>query len=155
MFDTYERLIGTTSADDAEREYQRIRARLFAYEIFPPASIRGTVCPEQPFRRGATIVQRFGPKAVAIETGVRVEAVWDDFGGETAAAGFVYMTLKGHLERGVSRFEVQRSGAQVRISVAARSRPGNWLTDVTWPLARWLQRSLTSRAVLALATRGT
>jgi hypothetical protein len=87
VVDTYEQEIRIAPADDAEREYQRIRARLFAYDIFSPAAVRGTVCPEQPLQRGATIVQRFGPKAVAIETGVRVEDVWDEHVDETPSQG--------------------------------------------------------------------
>jgi uncharacterized protein (UPF0548 family) len=149
VVDHYSRLVRCRSVATAEREYERIRSRLFRYDIFSRWIVRAQLCPGGPLGPGTVIVQRFGSSLLAVETAVRVIATWGEDPRDDAA-GFVYATLPGHLERGVSRFEVRRTDAEVTITITARSRPGGRLTRLSRPLSRWAQRSLTARAVRSL-----
>jgi uncharacterized protein (UPF0548 family) len=150
VVDHYAKRIRFTSIAAAAREFERIRSRLFRYDIFSRRIVRRQFCPDGPLGPGTVIVQRFGSSLLAVETAVRVIETWgEDPQAETA--GFVYVTLPGHLERGVSFFEVRRSDADVTVAITARSRPGGWPTRLSRPLSRWAQRSLTARAVRNLA----
>lgn len=129
-----------------------VRDRLLAYDIFPPALIRYTVCPEQPIRTGATIVQRVQLGLLALEAAVQVIDVWDRAEGDVREAGFSYVTLRGHPECGIATFGVRLDGkGTVTVFIDARSRPGLLLTRLGRPIARAFQRAITRAALRRLA----
>lgn len=55
--------------------------------------------------------------------------------------GFGYGTVQGHVEKGEEYFGVyQNAAGEVWYEVKAYSKPGIWLTRLTYPLARRFQR---------------
>jgi uncharacterized protein (UPF0548 family) len=139
--------------------FTRLRDRLLAYDVFPPSIVQATICPEGRITAGATIVQRILLGPLALEAAVRVIDVWDRVAGESAgapgsvrAAGFRYVTLRGHPECGVASFEVRaQASGEVTVLLDARSRAGTWLTRLGRPFARRFQRAMTQAALRRLA----
>jgi uncharacterized protein (UPF0548 family) len=143
--DRYERVATFDSDEAAAWRYAIVRQRLLSYDVFEPRVVRARMCTPGVLTGGATIVQRMGARAVSLESGVRVVRVWDE-AGEEPRCGFAYVTLSGHPERGVARFDAMRSGRTVRVDLHARSVAGSWITLAARPVARGIQRSLTARA---------
>ena len=152
--DRYEAEVVRPADETPEATFERVWARIAHYRIFPDTLLWASICPPGEVTEGAVIVQRFRVWMVTVECAVRVIDRWDENTGETRRAGFRYVTLAGHPERGVESFEV-RSDATGRITVviAARSRAGTLLTWLGHPYARRLQVSATERALRSL-TRG-
>lgn len=132
--------------------FERVRERMFDYDIFPPGLIRAVICPSGSVARGATIIQHMVLGPVALEMAVRVIDVWDRDDGGVREAGFTYATVAGHPECGIAtlRVRIQQVGP-VLVLVEARSRPGLLLTRLARPLAREVQRGLTRAALRRLA----
>jgi uncharacterized protein (UPF0548 family) len=129
--------------------FARLRERLMVYDIYPRVALLFAIDPCGPVVSGATIVQRVQFGFGAIEAGVRVLRVWDSPG----EAGFTYVTLRGHPERGVESFGLQlQPDGRVRLRIEARSRPGHPLTAIGLPVARAVQLALTQAAVRRLAS---
>jgi uncharacterized protein (UPF0548 family) len=64
--------------------------------------------------------------------------------------GFAYGTLPGHPEEGEESFIVSHEPEGcVVLCIAAFSRPGNALSRIGGPLARWVQDRMTDRYVVA------
>jgi uncharacterized protein (UPF0548 family) len=133
--------------------FERVRRRLLDYDIFPPSLVGHLITPDGPIARGSTIVQRIGVGVIFVESATRVVDVWDTVAPSDGSrrAGFAYVTLQGHPERGVATFEVHQDGDGVFVVLTARSVPGTLLTGVASPLMRVLQRAITRRAVERLA----
>jgi uncharacterized protein (UPF0548 family) len=147
--DRYERAVRFRDPEDALARYLGVRDRLLSFDVYPRRWFRFVVCPSGPLEPGKTMVQRIGPRFLALEAGVRVTDVWDREGSERSA-GFRYVTLHGHPERGVETFEVRMHGREVGVVLEARSTAGTWLTMAARPLARWIQRRLTEAAIGSL-----
>lgn len=132
--------------------FERIRTRLFAYDIFPPRLVDSLIWPSGRIDEGAMIVQRVRLGPVALEMAVRVIEAWDFDDGAVREAGFTYATIVGHPERGIETFRVRlQSDGRVMVVVDARSRPGILLTRLGYPAARLFQRGLTESALRRLA----
>lgn len=125
--------------------------RLLAYDIFPPFLVRYRISTGATLAVGATIVQRIGI-GIALEAAVRVVDVWDRTEGERRSAGFAYVTLQGHPERGIATFEVIADGAAVSVRLTAHSVPGSPITRLVRPIARVVQTAITKRALKRLAS---
>lgn len=71
----------------------------------------------------------------------RIIAVIDEQ-GPVCRYGFAYGTLPGHVKCGEERFLVEwdRASDAVWYEIRAVSKPGGWLTRLTYPLTRVLQR---------------
>jgi uncharacterized protein (UPF0548 family) len=130
-----------------QRQFDVIRQRLFRYDIFPRSMMVAAMAPAAPLCAGATIVQRVQFGACAVESGVRVVEVWGADDELAHDAGFSYVTLVGHPECGVETFRVTLDGEGVTLSMEARSRPGDILTWIGFPLARVIQVGLTRAAL--------
>lgn len=127
-----------------EGPFENALDRLLRYDIFPPERMRARVCsPDARIAAGVTIVQRIRIGALALETAVRViehEQTAD-------AARFAYATLRGHPERGIASFALERHPSELRFIIEAWSRPGNTLAHLGRPFARHLQRTFTREAL--------
>ena len=153
--DRDEVLVAVTPGPRAEAAFEEIRARLFAYDIFPPWFMQGVIWPDGPVAEGALIVQRARFGSLAIEMAVRVVEVWDEVDGTSREVGFRYATIQGHAERGVASFAVHRNvDGHVTVVLSARSRPGNRAAVLGRPVARLLQRYMTRAAVRRLCAAG-
>jgi|ERR1022692_2603824 uncharacterized protein (UPF0548 family) len=154
VFDVHQAAVQHQQGEDAEAAFERIRDRLFAYDIFPPKLIRHAICPGPAIERGTLIVQQVGIGPLRLESAVRVVDVWDrDTDGERDA-GFRYVTLAGHPERGVASFAVHRDDSGVvRLTLDARSQAGTLLTRLGRPIARPAQLAMTEAALRRLAGR--
>jgi uncharacterized protein (UPF0548 family) len=153
--DLHEAEVQRQRGEDGDVAFERIRARLFSYDIFSPNLVRSVICPGPTIERGTLIVQRGGVGPLRLESAVRVVEVWDrDDAGGRREAGFRYVTLAGHPERGVAWFAVQRdeSGA-VRLTLGAVSQPGTLLARLAGPIARPAQLAMTRAALRRLAGR--
>jgi len=125
---------------------------MFEYDIFPPALVGSRIVPDGRIAIGCTVVQRLGVGLLFIESATRVIDVWSSSASQRGAksAGFAYVTLLGHPERGVATFEVQQEREAVFVVLTARSVPGTLLTTVGRPVMRFVQRAITRRAVRRL-----
>jgi uncharacterized protein (UPF0548 family) len=69
------------------------------------------------------------------------------------ACGFAYGTLRGHPEQGEESFVVHLGSAgTVTFEIVAFSRPGRWWSRLGAPIARLIQRGVTTRYLDALRT---
>jgi uncharacterized protein (UPF0548 family) len=132
--------------------FGRVRERLFTYNVFPPLLIHAVVCPSGRITEGTTIVQRIMLGPVALEMAVRVIAVWDREDDGVREAGFTYVTVAGHPERGIATFRVRlHEDGRVLVLIDVCSRPGLLLTRLGRPVARLSQRGITRSALRRLA----
>jgi uncharacterized protein (UPF0548 family) len=97
--------------------------------------------PNEPIKEGSlvgTLARVMGLWAVNV---ARIVYVIDE-DGAVARFGFAYGTLPGHVEKGEERFLVEWDHADdsVWFDIRAISRPGSWLTWLSYPMARRLQR---------------
>jgi uncharacterized protein (UPF0548 family) len=149
--DHYEAIVATGPARAAVAE--RARAAVLAYRIFPPERLIAAM-PGMTVAPGAIIVQgiRLGP--VGMIAAVQVATVFDRERDGIRRTGFSYITLAGHPERGASTFAViDDSQAEViRFEIDVISHPGHWLTRLSRPVARYVQRTATRAALDRLVT---
>jgi uncharacterized protein (UPF0548 family) len=140
--------------DDPLVVFDHLRQRLLAYDIFPPQIVHAAIWPPGPIRAGATIVQRVVLGPLGLEAAVRVIDSWDRQLESGREAGFAYVTLLGHPERGVASFAVRlEAPGRLSVHIEARSQAGLLLTRLGRPLARLFQRSLTRAALRRLVRR--
>ena len=152
--DHYRARVSAESGRAGPAEFERLRRQLLEYDIFPPAFLLHGRCPAGPIEAGTTIVQRVQADGlIALEMAVRVTRAWDTENAQVREAGFTYVTLQGHAERGVESFRVQldHGSGSITLLIDARSRPGLWLTRLGFPVARLIQRTLTRAAVHRLS----
>jgi uncharacterized protein (UPF0548 family) len=138
--------------EGVDATFERVRARLFAYDIFPPRWVRYVVCPGPTISTGSLIVQRTGVGALNVESAVRVVTTWDTTDRGERDAGFRYVTLEGHPERGVASFSLRRhASGEVMLTIDARSEAGTIVARIGRPVARRLQLAITRAAVRRLS----
>ena len=153
--DVYRQQVRLDEGESPTAAFERVRARLFRYDIFPPALVGHLVLPAGEIRKNALVIQRFGVGGLSVESATRVADVWETTEADgVQVAGFAYVTLEGHPERGVATFEVRREHEEVFVVLTARSVPGTTLTKVAGPVVRRIQRGVTKRAVTRLAGTG-
>jgi hypothetical protein len=136
--------IGPSAGDLRRREL----SYFFNYEIFPRRVLDYRGEWQSAGRRlqpGDWIVQvaRLPPMpgGLRLVFGSRIHAAWL----ESRRAGFSYLTLAGHPERGENRFELIDDGRILRAEVRTRAAGGMRLTRalesvVTLPYAHWASR---------------
>jgi uncharacterized protein (UPF0548 family) len=147
LHDCYEGQVQRLPGEDARAAFDRMRARLLQYDIFPPTLLTFTIFPPGEMGEGTLIVQRFGLGPVRLEFAVRVVEMWD----RDTDAGFTYVTLEGHPERGTESFRVRLGlEGQLAVTIEAWSRPGHWFVSLVRPIARVIQRAMTRRALRRL-----
>jgi uncharacterized protein (UPF0548 family) len=150
VLDQYERAAVVRSGETPAAAFDRLEQRLLRYEIFPPRIMDARVCSEdRRLHEGTTIVQRVHLGPWRLESAVRVLQVWRSQGEDGDEAGFSYVTLEGHPERGVSTFLLIRQAGSERVlfRIVVRSRPGSDLARLARPFARWFQRHATEAAL--------
>lgn len=115
------------------RAFLRARDELLAFRWFPQHLIRPMICAD-----GVTVVQRFriGPFA-SIDAPVRVVELID----EPRRVAITVVTLRGHPERGVERYELVLDPALDRATLTIEKA---WaladpLARLGAPFATWLQ----------------
>ena len=152
IYDMHQAPVHLQQNEDADAAFERIRARLFVYAIFPSRVMRNVICPGPAIERGTLIVQQVGIGPFRLESAVRVVEVWDRATDGQRDAGFRYVTLAGHPERGVASFAVHRDeSGVVRLTLDARSQAGTLLTHLGRPIARPAQLAVTKAALKRLA----
>jgi uncharacterized protein (UPF0548 family) len=151
----YESVVELRTGEDADAAFDRVRARLFAYDIFSPRLVRFVLCPNGIVELDALIVQHVGVGPIRLESAVRIVDVWDHSSDEQRDPGFRYVTLAGHPERGVESFAVQRDkSGEVLLTVEARSEAGTIITRIGRPVARRVQVAATRTALRRLSGGG-
>jgi uncharacterized protein (UPF0548 family) len=131
--------------------FERVWSEMASYRIFPTTSLGFAMKPPGRVTKGALIVQRFPLGWLAAEAAVRVADTWDRRVDTSRSAGFRYITLAGHPERGVETFEVRlQPGGRVTVTIRARSEPGSLATRIGRRVARRLQVSATEAALRRL-----
>ena len=105
-------------ARDPDAAFARARAALLAYRVYPESILlRRVGTPDGNVAAGAVVVQRIRVGPAAVEAGVRVLEAWD----EPHRAGYRYVALRGHPERGVAGFHLERQGARVAFRIESAS----------------------------------
>ena len=112
---------------------------LFDYEIFPSSIMTFLTqwhLEKRNMQVGDTIVQQvfvppFRKFSQKIIFGVRI----NDIVNEPTRIGFSYETLKGHVEKGISTFTVEKTGDfGLSFQVHTFSMPGNLLSNLVGPI---------------------
>ncbi len=136
--------------EDPSETFERAADLLFRYRLFPPHRMVTRVCtPDGRVRPAATIVQRIFLGSLGFESAVRVREVFDEPTFAGRRAGFSYVTLEGHPERGVESFAVLlHETGLIELTVTAGSRPGGLVVALGYPFARWFQAHSTREALL-------
>ena len=152
IYDRHQAHVRLLQGEDADAAFDRIRTRLFAYDVFPPSLIHHVLCPDRVIEPESLIVQRAGIGPIRLESAVRVVETWDRDADGERDAGFRYVTLAGHPERGVASFSVRRdSSGEVRLTLDARSEAGTLITRIGRPVARRVQLAATKAALNRLS----
>ena len=150
--DHYRAVVSVPADMTARATFDRVRERLFAYDVFPSWLIGYRMCPSGPIAPDVTIVQRILLGLFTLEMAVRVIDAWHQEDGDNLDAGFTYATVQGHPERGIATFRVRLDAdRQVEVLIDALSSPGLLLTRIGRPFARLFQRTLTKAALRRLA----
>ncbi|HWH07578.1 MAG TPA: DUF1990 family protein [Candidatus Thermoplasmatota archaeon] len=103
---------------DADAAFARGRDALLDYRIYPESILLHRIgTPGGRIAKGAVIVQRIRVGPLAVEAGVRVVEAWDQPG----RVGYRYVTLRGHPERGVASFHLERAGGRVAFRIESES----------------------------------
>lgn len=151
--DRHQATVELHPGEEPDVAFERVRGRLFAYDVFPPTLMRFVMSPTAPIRSGTLIVQRVGFGPFRFDAAVRVVETWDLVNGDERDAGFRYVTLAGHPERGMAAFRVRRdSSGPVTVHLEARSVVGSLLTRLGRPVARLAQLAATRAALRRLAS---
>jgi uncharacterized protein (UPF0548 family) len=141
--DVHERVVTQEHPGPPEPDgvYYALAKAIRAYRIFPETMVEPVIARE-PVEMGDTVGACYHLlSGLDLFFASRVTSVFNDRAGDTWRAGFTYQTLVGHPELGEESFSVEKDDATGRITVALRSwsRPGAWLTWLTYPLARRYQ----------------
>jgi hypothetical protein len=124
---------------DTGKELQELNTDFFfEYKIFPTRILTFLTqwnFQNREMRVGDTIVQQafippFGRVSQKIIFGVRINEIIK----EPNRIGFSYETLKGHVEKGVSIFTIERTDNKIVFKVHTFSSPGNFLTRLLGPI---------------------
>jgi len=110
----------------------------FNYKIFPNqimSFLSEWELEKREMRIGDTIVQQvylpplkmFAQKVIF---GVRINQIID----EPNKKGFSYVTLKGHVEKGISTFTIEQKDNKTLFKIHTFSEPGNLLTKIVAPI---------------------
>lgn len=113
-------------------EFARAREELLAFRWFPQRFIRAAACED-----GATVLQRCRIGPLTVDAPVRVVECAD----EPRRVALVVVTLRGHPERGVERYELVHDAALDRATLTVEKA---WALDdplarAARPFAAWLQ----------------
>ena len=77
VIDRYRATVQIGKHETAQGAFNRLKDRLFTYDVFPPGLIHFALCPPGTLTEGSTVVQRVVFGQVALEMAVRVFATWD------------------------------------------------------------------------------
>ncbi len=126
--------------------FERAAERVMAWDVQRGAGLR--VESEAPTASaGADVTVCLGPGRWAVRAPCRVVYTVES----PTTRGFAYGTLDGHAESGEELFVVTLDAdGTVTLSVRAFSRPATWLTRLTGPGTRLVQRLVTHRYLHAL-----
>jgi hypothetical protein len=110
----------------------------FNYNLFPPDIMRFKTQWELEDRRmkiGDTVLQQvslppFQPLSLKIVFGVRINSIIH----EKSRAGFSYVTLKGHIEKGESTFTIEQLDDELIFKIHTYSEPGSVLSKLLGPV---------------------
>ena len=120
--------------------FDRAVAGLRGWGAHTAASAR--VAPhDAPIVVGQDVVVAFAMRLVTVIAPCRIVWVID----EADAFGFGYGTLRGHPEQGEESFVVRRGPDGARYEICALSRPATITSRLGAPVARRIQRRVTSR----------
>jgi uncharacterized protein (UPF0548 family) len=144
VHDHYSVPIPQLPADGGEA-FRRAAEHLLRYRIFAPGRMLHCRCGVgSTLNEGDTIVQRIFVAGLAIEAGVRVVEVRR----EPERVGFSYVTLEGHVERGVASFSVVREPErELSFQIESWSTPSVLTTWLAPGVARYFQRKSVAEAL--------
>lgn len=111
---------------------------LFNYNFFPDNILTSYTewnSQKRTIRIGDTIVQQiyFPPNKIAsqkIIAGVRIKEVFK----EDNLVGFSYETLKGHVEKGISSFQIYKTNDEINFKIHTYSKASNKIMDLFSPI---------------------
>lgn len=120
--------------------FEDARRELVALRWFPPSFLRTATAPD-----GTTVMQRCRIGPVSVDAPVRITERVEE--ARRVAIGVV--TLAGHPERGVERYELVLDPALGRTTLTIEKA---WelrdpLARLAWPFATWLQALATRRSL--------
>jgi uncharacterized protein (UPF0548 family) len=131
-------------------QFARASEALNQWKMFDVPSVK--LCwPTTPIQAGslvAVLIKHFGFWSLNF---CRIVYVIDEE-SPVRRLGFAYGTLAEHAERGEERFTVEwdRSSDLVSYDILSFSRPGNWKTLVSYPVARRLQQHFVDYSLIAM-----
>lgn len=153
VHDHYSVIVPAPAVETAGDALEAVARHVLSYRVFATHRMHHCICGAGPtLENGDTIVQRIFVGPLAIEAGVRVVDVFRD--GDRI--GFSYVTLEGHVERGVASFFVARSRErEVTFHIESWSTPSALTTWLAPGVARYFQRKSVHEALHAFVLRVT
>lgn len=154
--DGYHHLSRTVTLMPGEASLRRAADALLSWQVQSRAGSTVAAAPPEPAPTGAglprvqagTVVEmKLGLGPLSVRAPARVVYVVD----EPRRIGFAYGTLRGHPEIGEESFVLDmHDDDSVTFTVSAFSRPGTLLTRLGGPIARQVQKFMTTRYLRAL-----
>jgi uncharacterized protein (UPF0548 family) len=141
-------LMASGLGNDGRELVARASEAILTYNIYPPRHMHARVCtPDERVRADALIIQRIISGPTAVETAVRVTDVFESCSPDRVM-GFSYVTLQGHVERGVATFYISRSpDGALAFNIESWSRPSGPMAMLMTPVTRLMQKRFTREAL--------
>lgn len=125
--------------------------KLFNYQIFPSnilIALPQWIQEKKDIQVGDTIVQQINipPYKVfsqKIIVGVRIKKIINN----KNCKGFSYETLEGHVEKGISIFQIEQINNKVFFQIETYSAPAQPLLKMFQPISSWYQDYCTKKAL--------
>jgi uncharacterized protein (UPF0548 family) len=139
--DEYRRRIG-----DTDEVFERAARAIAGWQVQRGSGLVAYTTAEQ-VHEGAEVVVGLPAGPVLVLAPCRVDRVYDS----PTKAGFRYVTLPGHPERGHEEFVVERDATgEISFVVRPVSRPASLFTWLGLPVARLAQRKASNRYLDAI-----
>lgn len=142
----YRHIRRTMRLGSGRDRFGRAADALLAWDLHRRAGL--TVTTASPTAKlDADVILGWGVGRLRLPVPCRVVRVVD----EPSLRGFAYGTLPGHPETGEESFMIRLDdGGDVHMDIVAFSRPARWYSRLGGPVARLVQRRMTSRYLKVL-----
>lgn len=127
-----------------------LKNQLFSYRIFPSHIMNFKIFSQSgKIEKDALIAQRIRLGPICLTTAVRVTEITIATVENEQVYQFSYGTLTGHPEKGEAWFRVRgcSDSLKIKFEMRALSRPGNLLSKLGAPMSRFIQKSVSQKAL--------
>ncbi len=147
--DFYSKLIPLQNSSTHKTQIEKFEKKLYAYRVFPPHRMSPFICGKIQLQTGSVIIQRIHLGILTLETAVRIKKIYKTESVSETLVGFQYETLEGHVEKGIADFFLRydKVRSELKFVIQSSSSPANFLSRITRPLGRRMQKKFTKEAL--------